>query len=66
MISRKYTTMYSGWSPFTKYVRIHVAQAGAGLPFCGMLNCATSIGMYSSDEAKMTGITPAMFTLIGM
>jgi hypothetical protein len=29
-------------------------------------NWATSAGRYSSDEAKMTGMTPAMFTLIGM
>ena len=35
-------------------------------PACGWLNCAISAGMYSSDDAKMTGTTPAMFTLIGM
>ena len=27
---------------------------------------AASCGMYSSDEAKMTGMTPAWFTLSGM
>ena len=45
---------------------IQVAQAGGVFPSWGMLNCAISIGMYSSDEAKITGITPAMLTLIGM
>ena len=42
---------------------------GAGvsvLPTAGWLNCAMSDGRYSSDEAKMTGMTPAMLTLIGM
>src|SRR3954470_7974327 len=29
-------------------------------------NCATSAGRYSRDDAKMTGMTPAWFTLIGM
>ena len=35
-------------------------------PAAGWLNCAMSAGRYSSDEAKMTGTTPAMLTLIGM
>ena len=30
------------------------------------LNCAAIAGRYSSDEAKMTGMTPAWFTFSGM
>src|SRR6478735_3702166 len=63
---RKYSAMYSGWSPRTRYSWIHATQAGTSSPACGWLNCAMSAGMYSSDEAKMTGTTPAMLTLIGM
>ena len=29
-------------------------------------NCRNSTGMNSSDEAKMTGMTPAMLTFSGM
>ena len=33
----------------------------------GWLNCAIRMpGRYMSEDAKMTGMTPAMFTLIGM
>ena len=49
-----------------RYCAIHATHAGAVSPACGWLNCAMSAGMYSSDEAKMTGTTPAMLTLIGM
>ncbi|CNL10230.1 Uncharacterised protein [Mycobacterium tuberculosis] len=49
-----------------KLALIQLTHAGGVEPSCGVLNWAMSAGMYSSDDAKMTGITPAMFTLIGM
>ena len=39
---------------------------GAGVPVVGWLNCAMRAGRYRIDDAKMTGTTPAMLTLMGM
>ena len=36
------------------------------MPLLGRLNWAIMLGSDSSDEAKMTGMTPAMLTFSGM
>src|SRR5919206_172057 len=51
-----------GWSPRVRCVSIQVTQPA--VLFCW--NRATSAGRYSRELAKITGMTPAVFTLIGM
>ncbi len=55
-----------GWSPRTRCPSIQSTHAAGRLPFAGRLNWASMLGSDSSDEAKMTGMTPAMLTFSGM
>ena len=58
--------MYTGWSPEPKYRLSHVIHGAGALPSCGVLNWMRMLGSISTEEAKMTGMTLAMFTLTGM
>src|SRR5690606_42065338 len=52
--------MYSGCEPLVKLSWIHSPQLVV------WLNCAASNGMYSRDEAKITGMTLAWLIFNGM
>ncbi len=49
-----------------KYCEIHATQPARALGRRRLVELSERAGMYSSEEAKMTGTTPAMLTLIGM
>ena len=57
----KKTVRYHVVVPVEKFVAIHCAHS-AWLP----VSCTSSVGRKSNEEAKMTGMTPAMLTLSGM
>ncbi len=61
MISEANTRRYRGSVPRWKWRRMNCET---GLVWS--VSWTIRVGMYSSDEAKMTGMTPAMLTLSGM
>ena len=61
MISSAKVSRYSGSVPRWKLRAMNCATAAVWLE-----NCRNSTGRNSRDEAKMTGMTPAMLTFSGM
>ena len=54
--------MYSGSVPLERLRWIHTPHPELVLPLTVASNC----GMYSNEDAKITGITPAMLTFSGI
>ena len=53
-------------APVPKYCCSHTTQPAGSVPSVGILNSMRICGSIKMEDAKITGITPAMLTLIGM